>query len=299
MSKLAQSDLEVLEEHVHCAVTSGDESSLTIIGYGEITTVLLLETSDGAFAVKRLPVMKSRGAAEHVASTITEYTDALSAKGVHVVPNEARILERDSDSFIVYCVQTALPDAEIATNWFKAHAPEECLREFARIVDTLEACVGPDVAPDGQLSNWALADDELLYLDVSTPFMRDSDGKSVLDWRYYMGPIPAPLRRYYLREVPKVLDKYFTLRGQLLDFLGNLRKEELDHLTPEFTTYINERFNFEAPITQDEIKRYYAEDAKMYALVERLRKADRWFQNNILRRTYPYLLPPNVARNLY
>lgn len=299
MLTLTQSDLEALEERVHHAVVSGDESALTIIGYGEITTVLLLETANGIFAVKRLPVMKSRESAEHVAATIQQYTDALSGRGVHIVPNEARILEHNPNSFIVYCVQTALNEADLATNWFKAHSAEECLAQFIRIADTLKACVCPEVTPDGQLSNWALVDNELLYLDVSTPFMRNASGASVLDWSNYMGPIPAPLRGYYLKEVPKVLNKYFTLRGQLLDLLGNLRKEELDHLAPMLTGYVNERFDFDQPITDDEIRRYYNEDAKMYALVERLRKADRWFQNTILRRTYPYLLAPNVVRNLY
>ncbi|MFP6583556.1 MAG: DUF6206 family protein [Candidatus Hydrogenedentota bacterium] len=182
---------------------------------------------------------------------------------------------------------------------FANDSPDECQTQFERIVDRIETCVCPEGTSDGQLSNWAFVNDELLYLDVSTPFYRDSNGASLLDWKNYMGPIPALLRWYYMREVPKVLDKYFDLRGQLLDFLGNLRKEQLDHLTPDFTDYVNERFNFEKPITATDIQRFYNEDAKMYALVERLRKVDRWVHRNILRRTYPYLLAPNIERNLY
>ena len=94
MLNLAQSDLEALEDQVHHAVVSGDESALNIIGYGEITTVLLLNSPDGTFAVKRLPVMKSRKNAEHVAAMIQKYTHALEGLGVCVVPNEARILDR-------------------------------------------------------------------------------------------------------------------------------------------------------------------------------------------------------------
>jgi hypothetical protein len=296
---LSQSDLHALEDQVVHAVRTGDESCLRIIGYGEITTVLLLETNDGTFAVKRLPVMKSLADAEHVAHTIDAYVEALSARGIHVVPNEARILERDNGDFIVYCVQTALSEESLATNWFRDHDPDECQAQFERIVDRIEGGISPEVTSDGQLSNWAFVGDDLLYLDVSTPFYRDADGVSLLDWSNYMGPIPAPIRWYYMREVPKVLDHYFDLRGQLLDFLGNLRKEQLDHLTPGFTDYVNERFDFEKPITATDIQQFYTEDAKMYALVERLRKFDRWVHRNILRRTYPYLLAPNIERNLY
>jgi len=298
MINLAQSDLRDLEDKVHHAVVTGDESALHIIGFGEITTVLMLETAEGRFALKRLPVMKSRAAAEHVTSTIDAYAAALTEKGVHIVPNEARTIERGAESFIVYCVQVALDESELATNRFKHQSAEECHRDFVRIVDTLEKAIGPEVTPDGQLSNWAFVGDELVYLDLSTPFMRDAKGDSVLDWKNFMSPIPAPLRGYYLREVPKILDKYFTLRGAMLDLLGNLRKENLDHLTPDFMRYVNQRFAFEKSLTEDEIRRYYIKDAKMYALIERLRKMDRWIQTTIFRRTYPYLLAPNVPRNL-
>lgn len=179
---------------------SGDESALNIIGYGEITTVLMLETADGRFAVKRLPVMKSRADAEHIASPIDSNAAALTEKGMHVVPNEARILERDANVFVVYCVQTAPNESGLAANRFKNQSAEACHDEFVRIVDTLKKVIGPEVAPDGQLSNWAFVGDDLLYLDLSTPFMRDVKGDCLLDWRNYMGPIPAPLRGYYLEK---------------------------------------------------------------------------------------------------
>ncbi|MFP6583555.1 MAG: DUF6206 family protein [Candidatus Hydrogenedentota bacterium] len=120
---LSQSDLNALEDLVVHAMRSGDESSLRIIGYGEITTVLLLDTDDGTFAVKRLPVMKSRQAAEHVAQTIHDYVEALTNRGLHVVPNEACILERDNNDVVVYCVQTALAEDSLATNWFRERQP--------------------------------------------------------------------------------------------------------------------------------------------------------------------------------
>lgn len=293
---LTDTDLNALEDRVRHAIESGDESSLNIIGYGEITTVLLLETDTGSFAVKRLPVVRSRANAEHIVDTIHAYVDRLHERGIQVVPNEARILEREHEC-VVYCCQEAMPEESLAVNWFHAHTNNECITQLARIIDAIANCVSAEVTTDGQLSNWAFVNDDLLYLDVSTPFLRHPDGKSVLDWRSYMGPVPKPLRWYYLREVPKVLDTYFNLRSQLIDLVGNLQKEKLDHLSPACIEVINTRFDFE-PITREEIRRYYTQDAKMYALIERLRKFDRWVHRNVLRTTYPYLLAPNVERNL-
>lgn len=298
MLALKNNDLEQLEANVRRAIRTGDESALFVLGYGEITTVLLLDTDDGSFALKRLPVVKSRENAEHVAETIHAYVDRLRAAGVNVVPNEARIVE-DSGEFVVYCCQHALPIEALAVNWFHAHKDEEIIPRFERIIDTIAHCVSPELTTDGQLSNWAFVDNDLLYVDVSTPFLRHPDGSSVLDWRNYMGPIPAPLRWYYLREVPKVLDTYFDLRRQIVDLLGNLRKEKLDHLTPVLTEIANDRFEFEQPISIDEVREYYNNDAKMYALVARLRKFDRWVHRRILWKPYPYLLAPDVERNLY
>ena len=294
---LTDSGLRALEDRVRHAIRSGDESSLNIIGYGEITTVILLETEAGRFAVKRLPVVRSRADAEHVADTIHAYVDRLTERGIHVVPNEARVLEHDGE-FVVYCCQEAMPEEALAVNWFRAHTDDENLAQIERILDSIAKCVSPEITTDGQLSNWAFIGDDLFYVDVSTPFLRHPDGSSVLDWRNYMGPVPKPLRWYYLREVPKVLDTYFNLRSQLVDLIGNLRKEQLDHLTTACIDLVNARFDFE-PITQNEIRRYYTNDAKMYALIERLRKFDRWVHRKILRTTYPYLLAPDVERNLY
>jgi len=44
------------------------------------------------------------------------------------------------------------------------------------------------------------------------------------------------------------------------------------------------------------VRRYYRSDARLWELMLRLRRADRWWQRRIRRRTYPFLLPGHIER---
>ncbi len=150
---------------------------------------------------------------------------------------------------------------------------------------------------DGQMSNWALHDGKLLYMDVTTPLMRDAQGRELLDTELFMKSLPWALRglvrRFFLGEI---IDKYYLPRGVILDILGNLLKENLAKLIPTCLEQANVRLP--EAIQESEVHRYYRSDAKMWALMQRLRRADRWWQRRIRRRTYPFLLPGKISRNL-
>ena len=51
-------------------------------------------------------------------------------------------------------------------------------------------------------------------------------------------------------------------------------------------------------ITAPEVKRYYADDARTWALLQRLRRVDRAWQRHIRRRSYAFLLPGAVERRV-
>lgn len=300
MTKISSESLDAVEAKIQRALVTGDISELTILGYGEITTVVLAETPEGAFACKRLPVFRQRDAALSCKASIDAYVAALNEAGLAVVENDTRLIERDDGTFCVYSVQPALDPATLGPNYFQNLSDEEGEAAFRRILDLLKEVVSPRLAPDGQLSNWVFDGDRILYLDVSSPFMRDEHGNNLLDWRHLLSAMPAPVRPIILRWVlPGILDNYHSLRGQIVDFLGNLRKEKLDRFTPRFLSVANEYLGLDPPITDQEIRDYYKSDAQTYAAVAGIRQADRWFQRNVLRRTYPFLLPPPVERNLY
>ena len=99
----------------------------------------------------------------------------------------------------------------------------------------------PSLGLDGQLSNWAITDeDRLVYLDVSTPLMRDSEGHEALDTDLFLSSLPWALRpvvkRFMLRDI---LATYYRPRTIIVDFLANLYKEKLSHLLPDLIERAN------------------------------------------------------------
>ena len=49
-------------------------------------------------------------------------------------------------------------------------------------------------------------------------------------------------------------------------------------------------------VTEDEVRSYYRSDARLWEVMLRLRRADRWWQATVRRRPYPFLLPGPIAR---
>ena len=66
--------------------------------------------------------------------------------------------------------------------------------------------------------------------------------------------------------------------------------------TPTSATITPGRPRLEKPLSRKQVDASYAGDARMWTILQRLRKADRWWQRNIRRRTYSILLPPAVNR---
>ncbi len=292
-------ELRDFESRVRDALRREDESALDILGYGEVSTVLGLDTAAGRLACKRMPPMRDREEAEETAALIAEYVHELRQHGLNVIETGLSIIEADDGTFVVYVVQPGLPAGSLGPDYFRGLDTARATEEFGKILSLLEGSVTPTVAPDGQLSNWAFVGDDIFYLDLSSPFMRDEDGNERLDWYRQLAVFPFPLRLFVCRYLlPDILDKYHSLRGQIVDFMGNLQKERLDHLSQLLLFMANEHFAFDPPITMENVREYYLADARTHATVQTLRRAHRWFWRRVLRRTYPHFLAPKIERNL-
>lgn len=296
-------ELEALEENVCEALETLDTTGLAILGYGEVTTVFGLNTARGVVACKRFPIMRSLNEAQDHIQLVTRYVDALAQRGVHVVNSELVTLPGDNGRTVMYLVQPIIKGDRIGPNYFHTLSEEDATEAFGRILDAIANSVTSRLAPDGQLSNWAFVDGDLLYIDVSTPFMRDESGKELVNWEAVydssLRGITYPLRGYFQRKIPEVLEYYYSVRGQALDFLANLRKEKLDHFLPAFIPYANERLDLDPPLTFDEVRKYYNENADVYALMTGLKRVDRIFHRYVLRRPYPNFIPPRIDRNKF
>jgi len=287
-------DLASLEEKVAGAL-DGDGSDLRVLGYGEISCVLAWAAGGDTVACKRLPIFDDAAQLAGYRAALEVYLARLEAAGVRVLPTRLQELARPEGGLAAYCVQPALPEATLAPAVLARLSEAEALEALDRIARRIESAVSQRLGLDGQLCNWALVGDDLWYLDITTPMVRDDEGRELLDAKVFLASLPWALRgvvhRFVLRSI---LEKYYDPRGVLLDLAGNLYKERLQKLIPGFLRLLEPRLD--RAITEDEVRRYYRDDARTWAMLQSLRRADRFWQRHVRRRTYPFLLPARIER---
>ena len=287
--------LALLETRVQHALATGDDSALDVLGYGEVTLVLRLDTGQGAFACKRLPVFPSRQRFERYRRLLEDYLRGLREAGVTVAETALWPSVLPSGAIVAYCVQEALPAGRLCSRLL--HTEDRAWADdfFERFLDAVDAAVTPYRGLDAQASNWMDVDGRLVYLDITTPMLRDARGREQLDVRLFFTSLPWALRDpVRLTMTSSIFDKFYSPRGVVLDFLGNLHKERLDALIPTFVEHAKTRLD--QPLAAAEVAAYYRGDARMWELIQRLRRADRFWHRRIRRRTYPFLLPSAVDR---
>ncbi|MFW6695388.1 DUF6206 family protein [Streptomyces sp. MAR4 CNX-425] len=288
-------ELQALEEQVQTALRTGDDGGLTVLGYGEVTLVLGLETARGTYACKRLPLLPGERDLARYADRLDDYIGRLTRAGVRVAETRVWHHTLASGEVVAYCVQEALPAKRLCSTLLHSEGEAWARDFFSRFLDRVEGAVGRTLGLDAQAANWMDVDGELVYLDVTTPLMRDERGREQLDVRLFYRSLPWALRGpVRLTMTRSILDKFYEPRGAVLDFLGNLHKERLTRLLPAFVEQANERLS--PPLTEAETAAYYKSDARMWELLQRLRRADRRWHRTVRRRTYPFLLPRHVRR---
>jgi hypothetical protein len=264
-------DLAELDAAIEHALDTGDESGLEVIGYGEISSVVAYE----GHACKRLPLFDSQERVDAYRACVERYLETLSARGVAPVESRIEQLPRADGRISVYCVQPILNPERLAVRYLE-HIHEE---------DAVEVL------------NWVIADgdDDVHYLDVTTPMIRRADGSEVLDTDLFLSSLPwmmrGLVRRFMLADI---LAKYYDPRGAVIDLLGNLYKERLDRFIPAFIERANQKL--EQPIDETRVRRYYASDKRTWAGLLMVRRLDRAWQRRIRRRQYPFLLPGRIER---
>ncbi len=287
---ITRETLEGLEAGVVDALDGGSPEDLAIIDYGEISTVLAADGTEGAVVCKRLPPMTRPQLADYE-QVLAAYLDALSGRGLTVAPSEVHSV--GVDPVTAYCVQPRY--ARLLVDDLRSDDPVLVSSRVGRLCDLVCAGARDGVGLDAQVSNWAVVDDDLVYLDVTTPLLRDGEGRQQLDLDLFIASLPwairAPVRRFLLDEI---LSHYHSPRPALVDAVANLHKERLTDAIPALLVAANAVVD--SPITAEEARRYYRQDALMWELLQRLRRADRWWQRRVRRRRYPFLLPGTIER---
>ncbi len=281
-----------LEQRVDDALVTDDRSVINVLGYGEISTVLGATVDGRSYACKRLPPFPE-GAIDRYRAACTAYLVALGERGIRTATSTIEIVETHGHP-VIYCVQPI--EDRLLTDHLRDADSEELATIARHLVSVIADAIDSQLGLDAQISNWALdADDDFVYIDVTTPLIRDEAGREMLDTDLFLASLPAFLRPGVRRFLlPEILGHYYDARAALLDLIGNLKKERLDSAIPAFLEEANRVVD--PPITDTDISRYYRSDAFMWEVLQRLRRTDRWWQRTIRRRNYPVLLPGKVDR---
>ena len=144
--------------------------------------------------------------------------------------------------------------------------------------------------------------EKITYIDTSSPLYR-IQGNEQLDAELFLKSTPFFLRpiirAFFLQEV---LDRYYDLHLVTVDLIANFYKEGLPHLIPDLITTANAFFaeqmeDFEVqPLTEEEVKKYYKNDAFIWKFYLAARKIDRFITEKILGKKYEFRLPEKVKR---
>ncbi|MHB9113820.1 MAG: DUF6206 family protein [Thermoleophilia bacterium] len=304
-----------------------------ILGHGEITTVLEIappvfdadtaeEDRRSGVACKRMPMF--RGAAETAAydALYGEYERILREEiGLDVVESRLVWLRPDpapagGGTTVLYIVQDLLEASAVGHVRLRRASAEEArallraaLREMDKVFTFNERHAGRlEVGFDGQISNWAVvdgapassgaADDlRLRYFDTSTPLLRH-DGLEQLEPELFLRAAPSFLvwiiRRFMLTDV---LERYYDRRKVAVDLAANLYKEQRSDLVGVAVELVNEFLGptCSEPVTEEEVRAYYREDARIWRVYLAFRKVDRLL-HRLQRKEYPYILPGKVVR---
>jgi hypothetical protein len=287
-------DLAGLDHAYRRSLRLGRPAGLPVVGYGEISLAFGWPPDAPTVVAKSLPTFPDAGRLRAYVGLLEEYLATLADRGVEPLPTAVRWVGAPGRGR-TYALQPWLPAAAIVPAVLARAGRDEGEALLADIVAAVCRAVDPVVGLDGQASNWAVLDGRLRYLDVSTPMLRDSAGRDRLDVDLLVEAVPWLLRRPVARFVaPSILSPYHDRRQVVLDLAGNLLRERLAAWIPVVLQVAEP--HVDPPLGAAEVARYYRGNARLWSAVQRLRRADRWWQRTIRRRPYPSLLPEQYAR---
>lgn len=279
------------------------EPGLRVLGYGEVSAVLVLADLPG-LVLKRMAGFADVPAAETYRALVTDYVAAVRSAGLPVLDTRVLVVRRSARPPVTYLVQPEVAQDPLGHSIMRTADDATHQQLLHRVLDAVlavRAHAVEDVAVDAQLSNWYLAsgvDGPPVLLDVGTPFVRRG-GRQAMDAEIILSTAPAPLRPLFRRlgTVHSYFEDYFDPRTAAVDLLGNYHKEGRSDRIDAAIEVVNQRLAplGACPITRSEVDRYYRSDARLLGFWLQARRAERAIR---LRtgRGYDFILPGRVRR---
>jgi Family of unknown function (DUF6206) len=291
------SHLHELEATVSLALRTRDVRDLNLIGHGEITMALGWPAEEPQYVCKRLPPFDSGTDAATYASVVDRYVDILRDRGVRVVDTEVRWIERPDGRTIAFHIQPALAPETLGLEVLRRSTPAPDNPFLCSIVDIVTRGTGGGVGIDAQISNWSWAGGEPWQLDLSTPFWMNEADEPMFDMTPFLASLPAAMRPVVRSEMVKLIRRWLTPRGSLLDLAANVIKANLDDWTEPVLECINARVD--EPITYKEAQRVYQSDRRTFPILLQLQRVNRFWQERLRQRPYDFLLPESTTYKVH
>lgn len=297
-----------------------------IIGYGEMSTVFAFGHSDlSGLAFKRMSLFKTEAEVKDYSLDYYAYHTLLHAAGIKTPDFGLVSIVDPAGKPVLYLMQAMLQPDLICNKLLHQLSVPDALLVFKAILERIggvykyaNTLAHKDIGFDAQFSNWALQSKdatgklpgklEFIYVDTSTPLIR-TDGKEHLDAELFLRACPASLvwlvRRFFLQDV---LDRYYIPRLVIIDLIANCLKESLPELIQPMLTIANpflenlykqlsdvDLLPADLPISMNDIRAYYKEDAFIWRLFQGLRRMERTWRR-LLRQPYSLILPGKIKR---
>lgn len=291
-----------------------------VLGYGEISTVFEIE-GEHDLACKRMPIFRHQEELDQYKIIYNEYNHILNDKvGINVPPFGFTSFACDAGYMVCFDVQEKLPPESFGNKLIHTLDDDDIvslfrliLKQLKKVWDFNKESADIQIGIDGQISNWTIRDfspdnphidskTRLYYIDTSTPFIR-KNGNEQLDPELFLRSAPSFLvwliRWLFLEDV---MTRYYDFHLVVVDLIANFYKEQRPELIPELVQAANDFFAGEAkgleikPITVDEVRSYYKEDALIWIIFLAMRRLDRFIHKRILRKPYIYILPGKIKR---
>jgi hypothetical protein len=304
--------LKEFEEGLNTLNPEKSKIPARIIGYGEISTVFIIEhPSFHSLVFKRIPVFSSREEAEYYDGILQEYLQILKDDvGIDVAQSQGVIVETSDGRIVYYIAQELIPKSNIANSFITSVDDKDKTNVFKQaVIEILKVKTFNDrsskikVGIDGQISNWAVKNSsgnihsgniQLTYIDVSTPLYR-KDGKEMLPAELFLKSTPPIIRGILkLAFLKEVLDRYYDFKSILIDLVANLFKEGLIDFVPKAVDIVNAFLDDK--ISFEQVKSYYKRDAFIWSLFQSMRRTHRFFRTKIMRKRYEFILPGKIKR---
>ncbi len=275
---------------------------VSIVGYGEISTILM-SNQQPDWVLKRLPIFESRKQADNYLKNYKKYIQLLEKARINTPSHREFIVGKNPRS--LYLLQAAFNPQQVGNQALKNKSVKQQLLIIEKVVSEIEKIFKFNeisqeekgdylLSCDGQISNWAITEDQIYFIDTSTPLFKYRQQEQ-LEYELLLKSTPGfmrwIIRRFFLEDV---LQRYYDKRSVYIDLLANLIKEQLSSLIPEAMILINK--NLETSINIKEIENYYREDKFIWSLFLRLKKIDRWLYRYLYGKPYQYLLPDKIIR---